>query len=108
MQEEDYRAWMVERGDQHNTVNTSIGTINSLVSRLEALDLPADALARAAIPADFEKVDQVLQNPLSDLKDGGERYRLVAPNTAHPTRSLHNIRSHLRKYRRFVLGEEQT
>ena len=108
MQEENYRAWLIERGDQKDTVDSSVNTINSLASRLEALDLPTDALTRANSLRDFEKVDQALQDLHEDLKNGGERYRLVSPNTDQPRKSLDNLRSHLRKYRQFALGEDQS
>ncbi len=107
MKEEEYKAWLRERGAQIASSNTRAYAIRTIENKLADLGSSHTTLEEAWDADNFTHLRDRLQQMRLDCKQGGHDYRIIMPESNKPLNRLVNLRSWLGQYGRFLSGEER-
>lgn len=105
MRHKEFRTWLEQRGVKPNAVNTRSSAVKRIERVLLKLGSPHADLDDAFLVDQFAQVKSALDSLKDDAKAGGERFRVLLPESQKPLGRLLNFRSWLGQYGQFLRGE---
>lgn len=106
MKKDEFQAWLASRGVGGNSQRTRIFAIQKIEGAMEALGSPFTGLEDAFENDGFEQLVSTIKELGQDFETGGERYRILMPDSEKPTNRLINSASWLKQYGRFIREEK--
>lgn len=107
MQYSEFRDWLRVRGCSDNSVNVRSGAVRKIEREMAALGSPHSDLDAAYQADELAQLRGALDGLRSDAKAGGERFRVLFPETEDAPSRITEARAWLGQYAQFVGGNGQ-
>lgn len=107
MREEEFRYWLEANGaNTENGRNTRVYAVRTIEKKLSDLGFSYADLDIAWDAARFADIRDAISQLRADFDKGGERFRILMPESEKPKNRLSNWRSWLMQYGQFLKGQE--
>ena len=106
MQDGLFRQWLEARGLTPKGINTRVSAVRQVEQKLEALGSAARDLDRAYDNDQLQNVRELIGDLRQDALAGGDRFRILMPDSIKPYGRLQNVRSWVGQYAQFRSGAE--
>ncbi|USU11445.1 AAA family ATPase [Sphingomonadaceae bacterium OTU29THOMA1] len=104
MQYAQFRDWLRARGCSDNSVNVRSAEVRMIERAMSGLGSPFDDLDAAYEADEFAGLRHAFDLLRTDMREGGERYRIIFPNTANPRSRITASKNLLGQYGQFRSG----
>ncbi|MEO1045913.1 MAG: AAA family ATPase [Pseudomonadota bacterium] len=104
MREAEFRAWLKQRGVSQNSINTRSYAIRTINKNLSALGWPDSNLDDLVNNGEIEQLRETMKDLRKDAKSGGEKFRILMPESSNPDGRLTSWISWLGQYEQFATG----
>lgn len=101
MKGDQFRKWLLGRGVSPASAKTRVYALGRVEQGLPGLELPYTDLDAAYDAVGLAQVREVVQGMIADAEGGGQKYRLLMPQSDTPLKRLANTRAWLAQYGRF-------
>lgn len=101
MKEAEFKAWLVARGAKPAAINTRIYAVRTVEKRLRALGIAHDDIDAAIDAGEVEHVAAAVRALRDDAAKGGDRFRILLPESQKPAGRLSSWASWVKQYARF-------
>lgn len=101
MKVEQYRTWLSGRGVSPASVRTRVYALGRVEQGLADLGVPHADLDAAYEAGALEQVRDAVRGLIEDAEAGGQKYRLLMPQSTNPTKRLANTLAWVGQYGRF-------
>jgi hypothetical protein len=102
----EFETWLKQGGARsEDAIQKRIDSLKSIEKKLTALQLPYETLEKAWETDQFEAVIERLEQIRQNAKKGGQDYRLLMGGSETPHNRLSNLKSYIKRFRRFLAGE---
>lgn len=107
MREEDFKAWLAAEGAQSDkAIAMRLSRLRRLERAMTEIGLPFTDFDQAFATDRFATVLSKLSELREDARSGGLQFRALLPETTSADTRLVNLQSLLRRYGRFLAGEQ--
>ncbi|RWN44684.1 MAG: hypothetical protein EOS03_23855 [Mesorhizobium sp.] len=107
MKNDGFRDWLRARGGQSNSVNTRTAGVRRIEKMMAQLGSPHTDLDTAYDEDGFEQLRRALDDMRTDLRSGGENFRVLFPNSGDPLNRIANSKAWLSQYGKFRSSDSQ-
>ncbi len=104
MQYEQFREWLRARGCSDNSVNVRSSEVRMVERAMKGLGSEYDDLDAAYDADQFVGLRHAFDMLRTDMRAGGDRYRIIFPNTANPQSRITASKNLLGQYGQFRSG----
>ncbi|WCK79888.1 AAA family ATPase [Agrobacterium fabrum] len=98
MEYDKFREWLRARGGNSNSINTRSTAVRKIETEMAALGSPHTDLDAAYDDDQFAQLKQALDDMRLDVRNGGERFRILFPGSQDPLNRIANSRAWLGQY----------
>lgn len=101
MREAEFKAWLVARGTKPAAINTRVYAVRTVEKRLRQLGVAHDDIDAAIDAGELERIAAAVRSLRDDAAKGGDKFRLLMPESQKPGGRLSSWASWVKQYARF-------